>query len=579
MPRPLKTTSIFVSALLAGALVLGGAQSASAVTTSCIATVDCTATFDSTGAAQTFTVPAGVTSITAIIDGAQGGGSVFNGWATVSAGGNGGETIVDTAVSPGDVLTLVVGAAAEAVNVSGSGNASGGYGGGGDGRSTTYGSSAGGGGGSFLFSNSGTLIAAAGGGGGGGNNGGGGGNGGGSVGSAGANGTSGATGGGAATASANGSGGAAGTGGFGGGGAGTSGSGVTSASGTLATGGQGGTGYEPGGGGGGGYHAGGGGGGLSDAGAGVSGGGGGGGSSYIAPSATSGVSRAGTHSGNGQIAILYTLPEALVGFDSTGGSGVLLQVVVQGTAAIAPSDPTFAGHAFVGWFTAASGGSAWVFSTPITGATTLYAHWTINSEAVTFASGGGSAVASQTVSYGDPAVKPADPTRVGYTFGGWFTAASGGTAWDFSTPVTAGTTLYAHWTSLTPVVTISLPSVVQGGTLTVEGTGFGDSEMLDLSIHSTPVHLATVVTNGVGAFTATVTIPASFEPGAHTLTISGGAFGPVDLAVTVTAAPTSPLAFTGVDVVPPLLAALALILAGGVLTMLRVLAMRRRAAR
>jgi len=43
-------------------------------------------------------------------------------------------------------------------------------------------------------------------------------------------------------------------------------------------------------------------------------------------------------------------------------------------------------------------------------------------------------------------VKPADPTRDGYTFGGWYTDEVCTQAYDFSTPVTADLTLYAKWT-------------------------------------------------------------------------------------------------------------------------------------
>ncbi len=57
------------------------------------------------------------------------------------------------------------------------------------------------------------------------------------------------------------------------------------------------------------------------------------------------------------------------------------------------------------------------------------------------------APAAQTVNSGGKANKPTDPTRQGYTFGGWFiTAAATGTAFDFNTAITANTTLYAKWT-------------------------------------------------------------------------------------------------------------------------------------
>ena len=62
---------------------------------------------------------------------------------------------------------------------------------------------------------------------------------------------------------------------------------------------------------------------------------------------------------------------------------------------------------------------------------------------VSFDTDGGSTVAPQTVKNGKTAAKPADPTKEGYTFGGWYL---GETAYDFSTPVTKNITLKAKWT-------------------------------------------------------------------------------------------------------------------------------------
>ncbi len=59
--------------------------------------------------------------------------------------------------------------------------------------------------------------------------------------------------------------------------------------------------------------------------------------------------------------------------------------------------------------------------------------------------GEGSKVDFQTTADGK-LVKPADPTRDGYTFGGWYTDEACAQAYDFSTPVTADLTLYAKWT-------------------------------------------------------------------------------------------------------------------------------------
>lgn len=73
---------------------------------------------------------------------------------------------------------------------------------------------------------------------------------------------------------------------------------------------------------------------------------------------------------------------------------------------------------------------------------------TINAKAyetVTFASDGGTAVASQTVLRGQKATKPATPTKAGYIFNDWF-AEGAATAFDFTNaPITESMTLTAKW--------------------------------------------------------------------------------------------------------------------------------------
>ena len=65
---------------------------------------------------------------------------------------------------------------------------------------------------------------------------------------------------------------------------------------------------------------------------------------------------------------------------------------------------------------------------------------------VTYESNGGSTVPSQTVKYNETASKPADPTKSGYTFAGWYTEEKLTNKYDFATPVTGNITLYAKWT-------------------------------------------------------------------------------------------------------------------------------------
>ena len=65
---------------------------------------------------------------------------------------------------------------------------------------------------------------------------------------------------------------------------------------------------------------------------------------------------------------------------------------------------------------------------------------------VTFDSMGGSYVPRGMTVQGKPLVRPDDPIRAGYVFGGWFVDEGCTRAWDFSNPVTSEMTLYAKWT-------------------------------------------------------------------------------------------------------------------------------------
>ena len=98
-------------------------------------------TFNYTGAVQTYTVPAGVFSVNISAAGAQGGGEG-------AGGGLGAIMTADFAVTPGEVLTIVVGQQGQ-LQIGGN-----------------FQNSSGGGGGSFVYNASNTLFVAAGGGGG-----------------------------------------------------------------------------------------------------------------------------------------------------------------------------------------------------------------------------------------------------------------------------------------------------------------------------------------------------------------------------------------------------------------------------
>ncbi|WP_181949361.1 InlB B-repeat-containing protein [Collinsella bouchesdurhonensis] len=86
---------------------------------------------------------------------------------------------------------------------------------------------------------------------------------------------------------------------------------------------------------------------------------------------------------------------------------------------------------------------------------------------VTFDSNQGTAVDSQLVTVGDMVAKPADPTREGYIFSGWFTDQDCTKAYKFDAPVDGAQpefTLYAGWKAAT-----------QPGTGENEGNGGGSS--------------------------------------------------------------------------------------------------------
>ena len=93
---------------------------------------------------------------------------------------------------------------------------------------------------------------------------------------------------------------------------------------------------------------------------------------------------------------------------------------------------------------------------------------------VSFETGEGSKVDFQTTADGK-LVKPADPTRDGYTFGGWYTDEACTQAYDFSTPVTADLTLYAKWTknAVNPGGNGGAGSNGGGGSGTGTGSGTG----------------------------------------------------------------------------------------------------------
>jgi hypothetical protein len=286
---------------VARVLVIATAGLLASVAGSATAGAATTTTFSSPGE-YTFTVPAGVTSITVNAIGAAGGACLG------LVAGEGASVTATVPVTPGEPLFVGVGAHGSG-DCGGNVGGTGGIGGGGNGGTGNTAAGAGGGGSSLVGVASpwpafNSLFVIGGGGGGAGNGNSSGGGNGGNAGSAGSNGAAGATGGGAGTQTAGGSGGARGSASAG-----------TGSQGSAGVGGQGGSGDTTslsigGGGGGGGYYGGGGGGGGGTDG--VTSAGGGGGSSFVTAGASN-VSSPTPTSTAAKVSITYGAPAGISG--------------------------------------------------------------------------------------------------------------------------------------------------------------------------------------------------------------------------------------------------------------------------
>ena len=149
--------------------------------------------------------------------------------------------------------------------------------------------------------------------------------------------------------------------------------------------------------------------------------------------------------------VSVTTLKFIVTFDNEGTKTT--EIVDQDSKLTAPSPaPTKDGYTLAGWYYDNNGSETeWSFDTDtVTRAMTLTAKW-VQTYTVTFETSGGSAVGPVTVDAGSTVTKPADPTKSGYTFGGWYKDSTLQTPWDFANDtVTADTTLYAKWTANPP---------------------------------------------------------------------------------------------------------------------------------
>ncbi len=174
-----------------------------------------------------------------------------------------------------------------------------------------------------------------------------------------------------------------------------------------------------------------------------------------------------------------------VTYNANGGTCGTTSEKYTGTALTLPK-ATRDGYWFVGWYDAAFGGN----KIGEAGATynpssdiTLYAHWQemVNYTVTYNANGGTCGIASAT--YQGTALTLPTPTRAGYTFDGWYTAASGGTkigdAGATYTP-SASVTLYAQWTAM-PTYTITIGNQ-SNATVTVDKTSTYEGDTVTVTV-------------------------------------------------------------------------------------------------
>ena len=177
------------------------------------------------------------------------------------------------------------------------------------------------------------------------------------------------------------------------------------------------------------------------------------------------TSYAGTSSWSGSVSI-DPLSSKTISFNANGGTGAPgSQTKWYGeTLVISKTQPTRSGYKFMGWATTANASSATIqpgsnYTNDPSSDVTLYAVWKQTFTVAYNANGGSGAPASQTKLDGtNLTLSTVTPSRTGYSFAGWNTAANGsGTNYAAGGTYSsnAAVTLYAKWTPNTYTVTFN----------------------------------------------------------------------------------------------------------------------------
>jgi len=180
-------------------------------------------------------------------------------------------------------------------------------------------------------------------------------------------------------------------------------------------------------------------------------------------------------------------PIYTVTYNANGGSVSPASAEYKGSALTLPM-PTKTNSAFVSWNTKQDGkGTSYAANTSYTPTAniTLYAQWkdpvTVTYDATT--NGGSCGTTSQTY-LGTALALPTPVTRTGYTFNGWYTAASGGTkigAAGASYTPTANITLYAQWTINSYTVNVKTSNASVTGVTNCQTVKYGTTISVTVS--------------------------------------------------------------------------------------------------
>lgn len=152
------------------------------------------------------------------------------------------------------------------------------------------------------------------------------------------------------------------------------------------------------------------------------------------------------------------------------GESISTQTIDRGGKFTEPAAPSKENHTFAGWY---NGDEKFDFDADTTNAPNvleLVAKWEKSKYTVKFVSDHGS-FKDQTIEHGGTITTDnlTIPEVEGYTFGGWYTDDTYDTEFDFNTPITSNTTVYAKWEKNAPVLPDTYELNVSGAFVYVDG--------------------------------------------------------------------------------------------------------------